>query len=420
MTREQLYNLVWSKPMTHLAKEFGISDVALRKHCKKLDIPTPYVGYWVKLAHGRRARKSPLSTRKHAADELVYLSQKVRSEESAECLQASEAARAELAQLRSELAVPERLPGRSHPLIQVTRERLQRTKPNNQGLLIIGNAYNPSISVGLASIQRVLRILFTLRKVAHMKGQELYEENGHFYWWVKEERFVLRLHETTDKTPHQPTSAEIREQTHRDQRRKEHPDWYTSDRKVHRTWDYSPSGRLTIELSDSERYRWGAERVQHRWRDTKGRALELCLAELFIWLASAEIKVREQRLKYEEICRIQAAEEEQRRILEERREKAKKLEQFILQLAKIQKTTKHVSELLNAMIVEDQKTTSWPMDRLFKEVHCYQMHLKSMSDEGAVFAFLTSLKLNQDDPLIVPYLAKAQKDNVEQYSCDEE
>lgn len=33
-TRQQFYELVWSKPMTHLAKEFAISDVALHRSAK--------------------------------------------------------------------------------------------------------------------------------------------------------------------------------------------------------------------------------------------------------------------------------------------------------------------------------------------------------------------------------------------------
>src|SRR3546814_10814209 len=37
-TREEFYDLVWSKPMTHLAKEFALSDVALHKVCKKHNI----------------------------------------------------------------------------------------------------------------------------------------------------------------------------------------------------------------------------------------------------------------------------------------------------------------------------------------------------------------------------------------------
>ena len=36
LTREQLYALVWSKPVSELAKDFGISDVAVAKRLRKL------------------------------------------------------------------------------------------------------------------------------------------------------------------------------------------------------------------------------------------------------------------------------------------------------------------------------------------------------------------------------------------------
>jgi hypothetical protein len=44
LPRSQLYELVWSRPVTELAKEFGISDVALAKRCRALNIPLPDVG----------------------------------------------------------------------------------------------------------------------------------------------------------------------------------------------------------------------------------------------------------------------------------------------------------------------------------------------------------------------------------------
>ena len=34
LKREQLYELVWAKPMQHLAKGYGISDRALAKLCR--------------------------------------------------------------------------------------------------------------------------------------------------------------------------------------------------------------------------------------------------------------------------------------------------------------------------------------------------------------------------------------------------
>lgn len=44
--------MVWSKPMTTLAKEFNLSDNGLRKICKKNDIPMPKVGHWEKVKYG--------------------------------------------------------------------------------------------------------------------------------------------------------------------------------------------------------------------------------------------------------------------------------------------------------------------------------------------------------------------------------
>ncbi len=44
-TREEFYDLVWTKPLTHLAKDFRLSDVALHKICRKHDIPNPPLGW---------------------------------------------------------------------------------------------------------------------------------------------------------------------------------------------------------------------------------------------------------------------------------------------------------------------------------------------------------------------------------------
>jgi len=60
LKREELYDLVWSFPMTKLAKRFGLSDQGLAKKCKKHNIPRPPMGYWAKLEHGKRVKKTPL------------------------------------------------------------------------------------------------------------------------------------------------------------------------------------------------------------------------------------------------------------------------------------------------------------------------------------------------------------------------
>lgn len=43
-----LRKLVWQKPLIHAAKDIGVSDVALRKHCVKLGIELPRQGHWIR------------------------------------------------------------------------------------------------------------------------------------------------------------------------------------------------------------------------------------------------------------------------------------------------------------------------------------------------------------------------------------
>ena len=57
--RADLYRKVWERPVSIVAKEFGISDVALAKTCKKLFIPLPGRGYWARKAAGKSVGPKP-------------------------------------------------------------------------------------------------------------------------------------------------------------------------------------------------------------------------------------------------------------------------------------------------------------------------------------------------------------------------
>ncbi|MEM1149690.1 MAG: hypothetical protein AAGI03_03920 [Pseudomonadota bacterium] len=61
ISRAELYELVWSKPMTKVAEDFGLSDQGLAKICAKHSIPRPPRGYWAKLAAGKAVETVPLS-----------------------------------------------------------------------------------------------------------------------------------------------------------------------------------------------------------------------------------------------------------------------------------------------------------------------------------------------------------------------
>lgn len=60
-SRKDLYDLVWSTPLTALSKKYNISDNGLRKMCKRLNVPLPRSGYWQKIKHGKTPRKIELT-----------------------------------------------------------------------------------------------------------------------------------------------------------------------------------------------------------------------------------------------------------------------------------------------------------------------------------------------------------------------
>lgn len=60
MTREELYELVWSKPMTEVAKSLGVSGSYMARVCTHLSVPRPNLGYWAKHAVGKTPPRPPL------------------------------------------------------------------------------------------------------------------------------------------------------------------------------------------------------------------------------------------------------------------------------------------------------------------------------------------------------------------------
>jgi L-lactate utilization protein LutC len=71
VSRDELYRLVWSEPMTKVAERFDVSGSYLARVCTYLNVPRPERGYWAKLAVGKAPRQRELPD-PHPGDPLLW------------------------------------------------------------------------------------------------------------------------------------------------------------------------------------------------------------------------------------------------------------------------------------------------------------------------------------------------------------
>jgi hypothetical protein len=57
ISREELYELVWSHPTTAVAKMFNVTDKAIERRCRLLGVEKPPLGYWTKVKYGKIERR---------------------------------------------------------------------------------------------------------------------------------------------------------------------------------------------------------------------------------------------------------------------------------------------------------------------------------------------------------------------------
>lgn len=121
--RADLYEEVWSTPMTQLGKRYGLSDNGIRKICKAMNIPLPKTGHWAKVAAGKGVSKTPLPAE---CDRDTYICHPVEVEASQEAAGDKSWMQGMVdfdRQPENAIAVDKK-PGRWHPVVVPFRKRL--------------------------------------------------------------------------------------------------------------------------------------------------------------------------------------------------------------------------------------------------------------------------------------------------------
>lgn len=317
-TREEFYELVWSKPMTHLAKEFAMSDVALHKICRKHDIPNPPLGWWAKKAAGQKVKRKPLPKAPKGAPEKVIISGGHLGPEPDVVISAREQARVLASSHVDDDDVV-------HPIVERTIGRLRKTKLSAQGLVAIRESALIACEVAPQSIERLRLILGRITAAAAVQGFKLVAGENAAMFERAGESLRFSVKETLRRVKHELSEKEQAEeakwQRKMERRYRNSWDWEFHPRPKFPEWDYHPTGQLSFELE--EVHISGGQSPRKSFRDAKVQRIESMANDIAVGMAALLAAKIDQRLKREEQQRKWEEERRQR----EAAQRARKIEE---------------------------------------------------------------------------------------------
>ncbi|MBE9585703.1 hypothetical protein IM792_14700 [Mucilaginibacter sp. JRF] len=192
LSREELYHLVWEKPISRLAEELGIKSTELRKYCLRSEIPLPEQGQWSKIQFGKEVTKTSLPpVSASEPTEEVVIEKKDISEVEPPIMFPGE----------NELSfkVPYRLIN-PDPLIIAAENGLKRTPRVSRDMYRTERDQLP-IRVSKSNIGRALRIMDTLVKCWKRRGYEITIHEGEAFVHLRKVRQRISLREINKKLP---------------------------------------------------------------------------------------------------------------------------------------------------------------------------------------------------------------------------
>jgi hypothetical protein len=296
ISREELYDRVWSTPISRLAKEFDISDVGLSKSCRKNGIPTPPVGYWAKRAHGKAPPRPPLPP--SDIKEVVL---------EAALFRASTTTLKRAASLTAIPPIQVQPPTRPlsevelAPVTAATHAALVKRKPNEYGFVASDASNTFRCSLSPATVERAVKMLDALERGLKASGIQIKQD--------RETRRVVLIAEGE-----QIGISLLEGYTRQDT---VHVDPKYSWSKTH-VYSYTFDGRLQLKLE-------GNYEGRKSWGDGSRERLENKLVDVVAGVTAAGLAIKARKDYWAEQHRKWAEAEKQRQAAAE---KARRIKEF--------------------------------------------------------------------------------------------
>lgn len=287
-TRDQLHQMVWDRPVLVIAKEIGVSDVALAKACRRAGIPLPGRGYWAALKSGHKSKAPALPALTPGQPSIVQFSVLENPPEKRPKLIG---ASVDPIEVSAQLTKPHRLVAELQVAAKGARE--------DKGVLALN--YNKVLRVRTSAqhLQRALALLDVLIKQVEARGYKVHvgREHAETDLVLKEGVISFRLDERTAQTSPPPPPPRV---GGKGRYQPEYEPWRPAYVLV-------GTGEFTLDFGKYQLD--GCRRV---WKDRRGCPLEAQLHEVIEALPSWEAALKVRRLKGEDREAKQRSAEERR------------------------------------------------------------------------------------------------------------
>ncbi len=171
--RDDLFKQVWAEPMRDVARRYGISDVALKKTCRRLRVPVPDAGHWNKLPDRRDPPPSlPPLPDGESSEITVHRYVPVPAEvaplpASVQAIVNRERTPAAAIAVSGTLTSP-------HPLVAATKRALTKARPDAEGMLHVPHDQTGlDVRVSAPQLDRLMRIMDALVKALAARGLQV-------------------------------------------------------------------------------------------------------------------------------------------------------------------------------------------------------------------------------------------------------
>src|SRR5690554_476477 len=315
VTRKELYDLVWSKSLTQLSKDFGLSLSQIKKVCGDNNIPLPENGYWSKIKFGKDVKKVSL-------DESIGLDTKIELSVDIEISPKQKIIDEIVADTKAPVKVPEKL---RNPDKLVSDTEAYYNKSKKDRYFRDDSSTILYINVTDKNEKRALRFMDALIKLLRYRNFSFTKEYRQLKMIKDDVRFPFYLREHHKRVPNKEGS-------------------YPS-------FIYEPTGNFIFTV--------GEHSIKKEWSDSKIK-LEDRLIQI---VADIEILVQKEKEWQERIRISHEKYERERKIKEEqealRKQEEAKFNQLLTEAKRFEESNlirKYIQEIERKAITENNLT----------------------------------------------------------------